>query len=251
MKLKLKITAGFLIIAAMLFIAGAWSIFQVKFAGKNLRKMFGENLSMIYETNKLNRALEIEQKAFMLFLLDKKEESVALFNKADSIFGSTLKKIETNISNSQEKRIIEQIKKEYASAKNLTDKLLSDKQIYSKEVYFSKLKTVLEKADKVVDEFHKYYETRLSELTMKIDAEENRSIMPGLVAMSAAIVFALLFSFFVNHYVVTPIVTITKKVNDFTENGIPYDYQTESKDEIHELSESVRKLTVKAEINRD
>ncbi len=251
MKLKLKITFGFIIIAIMLFSAGAWSVIQVKFAGNNLRTTFEENLSMIYEINNLNRALEIEQKAFMLFLLDKKDESRRLLAKSDSIFGATFTKIETKAVSGKEKEIIANIKKNYLEAKELTELLLAAEPDKSNEFYFLKLKEVIEKTDAVIDEFQTYYEKRLSELTERIDAEENRSITPGLVAMSAAIVFALLFSFFVNHYVVTPIVTITKKVIDFTERGIPYDYETETEDEIHELSESVRILTTKAEINRD
>ncbi len=251
MKLKYKITAGFIIIAIMLFIAGAWSLVQVKFAGKNLRKTFDDNLAMMYEIANFNRALEIEQKALMLFLLDKRQESKKLLELSDSIFTSTFSVIEKKASAKREKEIFSDIRKKYESAKELTELLLAATPEESNEVYFIKLKEVIEKTDKVVDEFQSYYEQRLAELTEKIDAEENRTITPGLVAMSAAIVFALLFSFFVNHYVVTPIVTITKKVEDFTERGIPYDYETETEDEIHELSESIRILTTKAEINRD
>ncbi len=250
MKLKLKITFGFIIIAVMLFIAGAWSVVQVKFASGNLRETFEENLSMIYEISNLNRALEIEQKALMLFLLNKREESKKLLEHSDSIFTSTFEVIEKKKSNEKEKAIIRDIRKKYESAKDLTRLLLSASP-EANEAYFIKLKEVIEKTDKVIDEFQKYYQERLAELTERIDTEENRTITPGLVAMSAAIVFALLFSFFVNHYVVTPIVTITKKVEDFTEQGIQYDYETEAEDEIHELSEAIRILTTKAEINRE
>ncbi len=251
MKLKLKITFGFIIIAVMLFIAGAWSVVQVKFTGKSLRKTFDDNLAMIYEISNLNRALEIEQKALMLFLLDKKEESKRLLARSDSIFAATFSVIEKKNANEREKKIISDIRKKYDSAKELTQLLLAADADESNEIYLIKLKEVVEKTDKVVDEFQKYYEERLAELTERIDTEENRTITPGLVAMSAAIVFALLFSFFVNHYVVTPITVITKKVTDFTERGIPYDYETETEDEIHDLSESIRILTTKAEINRD
>jgi len=251
MKLKYKITAGFFIIAIMLFIAGAWSVIQVKVTGENLRETFDENLSMIYEIGKLNRALEIEQKAFMLFLLNKRNESKKLLVRSDSIFKSTFSLLEKNATQKKEKEIILDIKKKYKTAKELTELLLATNPEESNEVYFLKLKEIVKNTDKAVDDFQKYYENRLAELTEKIDATENRTITPGLVAMSAAIVFALLFSFFVNHYVVAPIVTITKKINDFTERGVPYDYSPEAEDELYDLSESVRILTTKAEINRD
>jgi CHASE3 domain sensor protein len=251
MKLKLKLTLGFIIIAIMLFIAGAWSVIQVKFAGSNLRQTFDENLEMIYEINNLNRALENEQKAFMLFLIDKKDESKKLLSASDSIFVSSFKKINSKIQSKKEKQIISDIKSNYQEIKDLTTLLLASNPEESKEIYFIKLKEIVDKFDKVIDEFQGYYEKRLGELTERINTEENRSITPGLVAMSAAIIFTLLFSFFVNHYVVTPIITITKKVNDYTERGIPYDYVLETEDEIFDLSESVRRLTTKAEINRD
>ncbi len=251
MKLKYKITAGFFIIAVLLFIAGAWSVIQVKFTGKNLRKTFNDNLTMIYEINNLNKSLQIKQKAFMLLLLDKKEEAKTLVLNSDSIFQSTLNRIKKSEKSKQVQKIISDIQINYNHTKELTAKLFQLNPDSPKEDYLLQLKKIMDNTNTAVSDFQLYYKERLNQLTEKIDIEENRSITPGLVAMTAAIIFSLLFSFFVNHYVVLPIVTITKKVNDFTEKGIPYDYRTETNDELNELSESIRRLTTRAEINRN
>ncbi len=72
--------------------------------------------------------------------------------------------------------------------------------------------------------------------------------MPGLVAIIAALLFIVIFNYFVNHYMVKPIVTITDRVKHFVQERMPYKVSIETKDEIAELSESIGQLcqTVKS-----
>ena len=50
----------------------------------------------------------------------------------------------------------------------------------------------------------------------------SRSIMPWIIAVAASLVFVLIFNYFVNFYVVSPLVRLRDGVNRFIERRIPF-----------------------------
>jgi len=69
-----------------------------------------------------------------------------------------------------------------------------------------------------------------------------RAAMPGIVSIIAAIVFTLLFNYFIHYYVASPIVKITRGVEDFNESGKEFKVDVETNDEIKRLANSISDL---------
>ena len=66
--------------------------------------------------------------------------------------------------------------------------------------------------------------------------------MPGLVAILSALVFTLVFNYFVNLYVVSPIIKITKGIRRFVETREPVNIEVETKDELADLVSSIQDM---------
>ncbi len=245
MRLKLKITFGFFIIAIMLFIAGAWSVVQVKSSQSFLKTLLRKNLTKNIATMQIYEALGKNNEATILLSLNKFDEANVLFKRADSLFLSAIKELSTTEMDNKAKEIIQQINSSYSQLSGLKKSLRITPLFKEKQAFFANLYSSVSEAQKAVKKLQLFYINKIKVLNAKIGESENRSITPGLIAMSAAILFALMFSFFVNHYVVTPIVTMRKKIDDFTERGVPYEYELESEDELSELSESIRILSTR------
>jgi methyl-accepting chemotaxis protein len=229
----------------MLFIAGAWSVIQVKSTQSFLKDLLENNLRKIVSTRTIYESVEKNQEGGMLLLLEKYKQGAALLEASDSIFTSNLSELQNTESDSEGEKLISKIQKSYtalvALKKSGKDKLFkAENSIYLNSLY-RQIKIV--EAD--VKALQKFYINRMEKLNLKIQESESKSITPGLVAMTAAIIFALLFSFFVNHYIVTPIVNMTNKIDDLIERGVPYEYDLEADDEISELSESIRILSTR------
>jgi methyl-accepting chemotaxis protein len=245
MRLRLKLTFGFFIIAIMLFIAGAWSVIQVKSTQSFLKDLLENNLRKIVSTRTLYESVEKNQEGGMLFLLKKEREGAALLDASDSIFTSNLSELQKSETDKEGTKLLNKIGLSYtklvAIKKSGKDKLFrAENSIYLNSLY-QQIKIV--EAD--VKALQKFYIDRMEKLNLKIQESESKSITPGLVAMTAAIIFALLFSFFVNHYIVTPIVNMKNKIDEQIERGVPYEYDLEADDEISELSESIRILSTR------
>ena len=76
-----------------------------------------------------------------------------------------------------------------------------------------------------------------------LESRANRAIMPGIIASVAAIIFALLFTYLVHTFIVNPIIEMTYRIKKFEENKTPFDVRVLTRDEIYDLSESIKELT--------
>ncbi len=245
MRLKLKITFGFFIIAIMLFIAGAWSIIQVKSTQSFLEELLSNNLQKNLFSLHIFESLKKNYEAGILLSTGKINEGKALLEKSDSLFNATFNSLSKVEKDKEGKKIIGNITASYSHMIEIKKMFPANASAEEINVFVGRLYASVKNVEKNIKALQLFYVNKMETLKSKIGESESKSITPGLVAMSAAILFALLFSFFVNHYVVTPIVTIRKKIDDFTERGIPYEYQLESEDEIAELSESIRILSTR------
>ena len=67
--------------------------------------------------------------------------------------------------------------------------------------------------------------------------------MPGIVAIAAALVFVIIFNFFVNLYVVNPIISMIKSIENFLQTGQPGKLKIDTRDELRDLAASIENLT--------
>jgi methyl-accepting chemotaxis protein len=69
-----------------------------------------------------------------------------------------------------------------------------------------------------------------------------RAIMPGIVAIVAALVFTIIFNFFINLYVIKPIKSFSKGIREYISHGETGGIQVDSNDELSKLSHDVQDL---------
>jgi HAMP domain-containing protein len=72
--------------------------------------------------------------------------------------------------------------------------------------------------------------------------QANRAIMPGIVAIAAALVFSAMFSYFVHLYMVRPIIRITEGIQRSVRGRTGFDVRVDTSDELADLAESIRTL---------
>jgi methyl-accepting chemotaxis protein len=70
--------------------------------------------------------------------------------------------------------------------------------------------------------------------------------MPGIIAMVSAFIFAIVFSFLVNVFIIGPIVKLTSGIQDYLDSGRRLNVRVETDDEISKLISSVERLIDKS-----
>lgn len=243
MGLRIKILSGFVILAIMLAIAGAWTIYELKYAGFSMQVMLEENYRSIHAAEDMTEALEREDSAILLLLLGKWEEGRSVLLQADSLFTERLNFAYSNITIRGEKSKLDSINVNYNAYKKLWERPIVDTPREGNiDWYFSQVHHAFLKVKASVHELNALNNSVMYETASNLKQRSNRVVMPGLVAIIAALLFTIIFNYFVNYYMVSPIIKITNRIKKYISNKTPYDVIIESHDEIANLNESISQL---------
>jgi methyl-accepting chemotaxis protein len=243
MGLRLKILSGFLILSAMLLIAGIWSIYELNSIGTSAQKILDENYQSILAAKNMKEALERQDSAVLLLLLGKWTDGRSILNSADSLFKQKLQFALNNSTIPGEQEQLQLIQSKYDAFRLMWEKPIvnTDKEgnieWYFQQVHFSFM-IVKESINDLIN----MNDQMMYKTAKQLENRSNRAIMPGIIAILTALIFTFIFNYLVNYYMVSPIIEITDRVKKFRDKRIPFDVQIETKDEIRHLADAIEHL---------
>lgn len=248
MKLKYKVLSGFLILAIMLIIAGTWSILQVRFFGNQLEEIISNNYEKIESVKSLREYLvTTDRDIFLSYLAGKK---IKEFKEGNNSFKLLIKNYRRKNTENKEDSLLNSVEKafdEYILSWKYSDQqALNSSKI---EWYNSNIAPLYNKTFMSVEKLISYDTQTFLKTSSDIRNISKRATIPGIVAIIAAIVFALLFNYFANHYIIKPIETLRKQIDDFIEKGVPLKFTPLTDDEIAKLADSIHLLTSRVNID--
>jgi methyl-accepting chemotaxis protein len=243
MGLRFKILSGFIILVLMLAIAGIWTILEIKSTGFSIQAILDENYQSIFAGEDMIEALEREDSAILLLLLGNWQRGRDQLLKADSLFMKKLEFAYSNVTIEGEKTSLDTIKSRYTLYKEIWQRPIVDTpKEGSIEWYFQNTHQAFQNVKDALNDFNNLNNTTMYNTASMLKQKSDRAIMPGLIAIIAAILFTLIFNYFVNFFFVNPIIHITERIEQFILKGTPYLIETATHDEIEQLSESIEHL---------
>jgi HAMP domain-containing protein len=249
MGLRGKILFGFLILAIMLFAAGAWSVYEVRTVGTSVQRILDDNYKSINAAKTMIEGLERVDSGVLLLLSGKWKEGRSIVQQADVMFQEGFKTAGKNVTIPGEQDLVEKLATSYGSYKALWEKPIVGTQ-HEKDVdwYFKELHAAFLDVKTSVEDLMTMNDEVMYKTASDLKARAHRAIMPGIIAMLSAFVFALIFNYFVDYYMVSPIIRLTSAIRAFIETNTPVDVKIETKDELGNLVGSIHELL--AEIRR-
>jgi methyl-accepting chemotaxis protein len=243
MGLRAKMLLGFLILAIMLLVAGVWSIYELTAAGSSVQKLLNDNYRSINAGKMMVEALEREDSGILLLLSGKWKQGRSIIAAGDELFQKGFTIAQSNVTIPGEKASVDEIEVKYKAYKDLWIKPIVDTPKegnlgwYFREVHraFQDVKLSVENLITLNDQI--MYRTATD-----LKNRAHRAIMPGIVAILAALIFTVLFTFLIHYYVVSPIIRMTKGIQHFMETGDLPDVQVETHDELFDLVSSIQRL---------
>ena len=243
MGLRGKILSGFIILSLMLLIAGMWSINELKSIGSSVQRILDENYQSIYAAKLMKEALEREDSAVLLLMLGKWEEGRHILRAADSLFVKNYSFAQKNVTILGEAEHLETVKEKYQVYKKLWERPIVDTDKEGNlQWYFQKPHQSFIEVKTAVNNLIDLNDKMMYKTASELKNRSNRAIMPGIIAILAALIFTFIFNYLVNYYMVGPIIRITERVKKFIDKRAPFDVQIETDDEIAHLAEAIYNL---------
>lgn len=249
MGLRTKILSGFLILATMLLVAGAWSIYELSNIGISVQKLLNENYKSIDAAKSMTEALEREDSAVLLLLLAKRDEGRDILRSADVSFGQAFETARNNVTIPGEQGYVDAIRNAYNEykalwAQNIAGTTLEgDLNWYFRDVHSSFLKV-----KSTVKNLMDLNDRTMYKTASNLEGRAHRATMPGVIAIISAFIFAVIFSFLINLFVINPIIRVTNGIQEYLDTGQPFAVKIETTDELSNLVSSVESLIARSKL---
>ena len=243
MGLRAKMLLGFLILTIMLLVAGVWSVYELTTAGSSVQKLLNDNYKSINAGKMMVEALEREDSGILLLLSGKWERGRSIIEAGAELFQKGFTIAQSNVTIPGEKAYVDEIEAKYKAYKDLWIKPIVDT---SKEGnlnwYFQEVHRTFQDVKLSVGKLVTMNDQTMYQTASELKNRAHRAIMPGIVAILAALIFTVLFNFLIHYYVVSPIIRMTKGIQHFMETGDLPDVHVETQDELFDLVSSIQRL---------
>lgn len=241
MGIRTKMMLGFIILASMLFISGAISVFELTKLGKSIKGLIHDNYKSIDYSRSMLDALDEQENALLFKISGDSIHSRQQFSRADKILRTNLDSASNNLNLVSEHQQVDSVRVSYekfyaCAAANFND------VNFSINSYISVTNPLLIEVNEHVKNLITINQQDLSKSAAFLETSAQRASLPGLIVIITSLIFTLIFTYLVHHYFVSPILRLTKGINDFIKFRKPFEVPLETKDEFYKLKESIVNL---------
>jgi HAMP domain-containing protein len=245
-RIKLKILAGFMLLIALLMVAGAVSVVEFVKLSSSVNALIEDNYKTIEASKKLLESLERKDSGVLLMLLGERDEGRMIIDSANANFEFAYEIVKNNITETNEEDYIAKIDSLSATFNaNVSEVLnnniaIGDMVWYQRELYqsFSQVKHA-------VDDLMMLNQSSMYEEATMLKNKSHRAVMPGIVAIVGALVFSLILSFFISKYFVAPLSNLAEAIRSFHPRENYLKSSIKSEDEIKRIEDEVNALIVR------
>lgn len=245
MSLRFKILSGFLILAVMLFAAGALSIYELTNIGHSVQSLLDENYKSISAAKNMIESLEREDSGMLLLLSGEWERGRSTIEDADTDFQKAFHVAENNITVPGEDTYVAAVMESYEAYRLYWNRPIAgtpkqgDLSWYFKQVH----PTFLEAKNRV-NQLMTLNDQTLYKTASALKNRTERAIMPGIIAIVSALIFTVIFNFFINLYFISPIKKLAAGIRNYLKTGERSGMRVTGQDEIADLAAAIGELSV-------
>lgn len=244
MKVKRKIGSGFVIIAAILLLSSLIAIYEFMTMRNNIAKMVVINVSSINISDSLQDICDEYAVGLLESINDEFKPSIPDVSQ-DTRFLDLLRRLQGIADNPRELEVADTVKAAFVAHFHLMSQAphvwlghYEERREWFFKSYYPSYLTLSKYIRKLSDTS----QSLLRENSVNLSESFYRSIMPCIVAVCSGIVLIFLFNYFINYYVLTPLIKIGRGISLYLNAGKRYDVKLENEDELAELNDSVAEL---------
>jgi len=240
-KLRIKIFSSFMLLVFMLLIAGLMSIWELRKMNNSFSDVIDNNYQSIEHALKVIYALERKDSGILMLYLGSEEEGMKEINYADSTITQSMIEIKKNATEPGEDKVIENIEQEYTTYFALLDSMTNNKAS-TEEVLYKSLRNQFIKTKTEVNYLMELNQASMYSKSREMHERLYQTMMPGIVSIILAIVFALLLNFFIARYFVNPLHKLISATQSYKPPLPNLNVDIKSEDELKTLQLEINSL---------
>lgn len=244
MGIKKKIYLGFVVIGTVLLLSSVIAIYELISMRRSVSSLITDNIASINTSRML---LEVTDEYNFKLLRGMGADSVATIPdlEHDLRFGDYIDQLKGKFTTEAERQMADSVLYAYTAYIHIMNNapyIWRDSYQGRRNWYFHTLYPVYMKLRNYIQQLTEISQLALAENSQNLSDGFYRSIMPGVVAVAIGVVLVFLFNYFINFYFISPVLAISKGINDYLQNRKSYTVKVNNDDELSELNENVKEL---------
>ena len=244
MGIRKKISLGFVVIGAILFLSSVIAIFEFNRMRHSVTDLMTDNINSINTSRLL---LELTDEYNFMLLSSVILDSALNSEKAlyDDRFEKYIGNIKSKFTSQAEVAVADSLTSAYnaylvkiGEAASIMQKTPEERRDWYKNELvpaYNNLKMYKRKLGLLA-------QGALAENTAQLQDGFYRSIMPGIIAVAAGILLVLLFNYFINLYFISPVLLISRGLKSYKEFNTRYNVQFDNDDELQDLNSEIKTI---------
>lgn len=240
--IKGKIRLGFLSLALLLLISGAFSIFELARMNKTVSGMLTENINsasiarkmivMSQNTNWTLHDVVVSNSEIVLndVLMDELEMKKLLLDARN------------NLSTPGEDVVLDSIELIYGNLNNIIRNMPSASKGDRKDIYYDSVVPMYRSLMFLTTKLIQMNQNQLRENTISVENNRYRILMPGVIAVFSGLIIIILFYYFIVFYYINPLNRIIKAAENTMDAKVPFKVTGEVHYEMADLKNIVNGL---------
>ena len=250
MKLKSKILLGYSLSLALVILVGAWGITNLRRLGKASEAILEENYNSILAAENTIDAIERQDSAILLFLLENRDRGSEQFRQNQIEFLKWLGRAEGNITIPGEAEIIAQIEQSYQDYLTAFSGL--QQQVNpTTEDYYETIVPIFEQIRDRSDRLRNINQEAMEVASENAQEISQQAIWSMAIALITAAGIGLGFSLLLTRRIVQPLTEMTTATEKIASGEYDIALQVKSKDELGMLAREITTMSQKLKAFRD
>jgi len=217
------------------------SIWELRKMSNSFSDVIDNNYQSIEHALKVIYALERQDSGILMVYLGNEEEGRSVINSADSSISISMIGIKRNATEPGEEEVIKGIEQEYKVYYTLLNSDTSN-QVNAKELLYEGLHNQFIKTKREVNSLMELNQAGMYSKAREMHDKLYQTMMPGIVSIILAIIFALLLNFFISRYFVHPLHKLIEAVQNYKPPLANLNVDIKSEDEIKTLQLEINNL---------
>ena len=250
MKLKSKILLGYGLSLALVVLVGGWGITNLRRLGRASQAILEENYNSILAADNTIEALERQDSAILLFLLENRDRGSQQFRANQIEFLKWLGKAESNITIPGEAEIITEIERLYRDYLEAFFELQQEADSTSED-YYKQIAPLFEQIRDRSLKLRSINQETMEAASDNAQQVSNQAVWSMAVAGATAAGIGLGFSLLLTRRIVRPLSEMTVATEKIASGEYDIALQVKSKDELGILARQITTMSQKLKAFRD
>ena len=250
MKLKNKILLGYGLSLALIIAVGSWGITNLRRLGKASEAILKENYNSILAAENTIEALERQDSAILLFLLENRDRGSQQFQNNQIEFLKWLGRAEGNITISGEAEIINSIEDAYQDYLRAFSTLQQQNNPTTEE-YYETIVPIFEQIYDRSTRLRNVNQSAMEAASANAQQISSQAIWSMAIAGATAAGIGLGFSLLLTRRIVRPLTQMTTATEKIASGDYDIALQVKSKDELGMLAREITTMSQKLKAFRD